>query len=150
MENGKEQAETRAEPTIEIVEIEVENVDKEPVKANGKMAEKYLCTKCEFVTSVPRFLREHKIAHEGQYQCQRGCKVRFLEWKQLDEHIKNHHTNSNQSAKEEIFKCGECDETFDAKFQCRQHIKSNDQNFPKLPSSNKPPEKANNQAWMDY
>ena len=80
--------------------------------------QKQKCNSCDYQTSVPRHLQSHKLAHEGQYQCQRGCKkVAFKTVKLLDEHIKLQHSNIDVNE----YPCDMCDSEFTAQFQLRQH-----------------------------
>ena len=53
-------------------------------------------------------MKSHKLAHTGQYQCQKGCKESLKTIQLLDEHHKEKHSKSHTN----IFKCEECDHTF--------------------------------------
>lgn len=64
------------------------------------------CNEYDFKSRVRKYLKSHMIAHhQGQYQCQRGCREQFKEWNSLDEHHKNQHGQPNSSE----FKCDQCD-----------------------------------------
>ena len=89
--------------------------DDNPRKNTG---EKLKCKSCNYQTNVPRHLQSHRLAHEGQYQCQRGCKkVAFKTPSLLDEHIKLQHNQTNVTE----YACDMCDSKFNAQFQLRQH-----------------------------
>ena len=32
------------------------------------------CKECDYKTKVQKYMKSHKLAHTGQYQCQKGCK----------------------------------------------------------------------------
>ena len=50
------------------------------------------CSECDFKTAVRKYLKSHMIAHhEGQYQCQRGCRDKFKTWSNLDDHHNKKH-----------------------------------------------------------
>lgn len=87
------------------------------------LGEKQKCDECDFETCVPKYIKGHKVVkHDnGQYQCQRGngCKAAFKTLRDLDEHIKSVHGQSN--AKPSTFQCDKCDQTFDARAKLRVH-----------------------------
>ena len=47
------------------------------------------CHECDFKTRVRTYMKSHRMVHEGQYQCQRGCKEKFKTWSILDDHHKS-------------------------------------------------------------
>ena len=63
-------------------------------------------------------MKGHNVAHTGQYQCLRGCKLAFKTLSLLDEHIKLQHSE----AKAIEYSCDKCDSKFIAQYQLRQHI----------------------------
>ena len=76
-------------------------------------------------------MKSHKMAHEGQWKCQRGCKEAFKTWTILDEHHKSKHS----VPKAPEFKCAQCDLIFTSKQHLRQHVvtkheRSNNSNMP--------------------
>ena len=54
------------------------------------------CNECDFKTRVRTYMKSHKMAHEGQYQCQRGCKEKFKTFSILEEHHENKHTSNKK------------------------------------------------------
>ena len=52
------------------------------------MGQTQKCNACDFQTCVPKYLKGHKVKHSGQFMCQRGCKLKFILFKDLDGHIK--------------------------------------------------------------
>ena len=81
--------------------------------------EKQKCKSCDYKTNIPVHLKGHnRVQHEGQYQCQMGCKARFVKLSQLDEHVKEKHNVH----KAQTFDCGECDKKLSEKHQLRQHL----------------------------
>jgi hypothetical protein len=77
------------------------------------------CKECEFQTRVKKYMTSHKMAHEGKYQCQQGCRDKFKTLRLLDDHHKTH------GAKAEVeFKCNICAAKFASMHHLRQHVKS--------------------------
>ena len=73
------------------------------------------CSECDFKTAVRKYLKSHMIAHhEGQYQCQRGCRDKFKTWSNLDDHH-----NKKHSIKQ--FNCNTCDSAFKTKENLDEH-----------------------------
>ena len=60
------------------------------------------------------------MAHEGQYQCQRGCKEKFKTFSILDEHHKSKHTTNTKQTFE--LKCNVCNSIFTSQHHLRQHV----------------------------
>ena len=80
------------------------------------------CNECDFKTRVRTYLKSHRMVHEGQYQCQRGCREKFKTWSILDEHHKSKHSApTNQT---EVFKCDVCKSSFLSKQNLRHHIEA--------------------------
>ena len=75
------------------------------------------CDQCDFKTRVRKYLKSHRMSHEGQYKCQRGCNEMFKSWKLLDEHQRNKHSAPPIAE----FKCDKCNSTFSAIHHLRQH-----------------------------
>ena len=64
-------------------------------------------------------MESHTIgAHSGQFMCQRGCNIWYNNVRDLDKHIKTHHREPEPV----IYNCDQCDSSFGAQFQLRQHI----------------------------
>ena len=74
------------------------------------------------------------MVHEGQYQCQRGCRDKFRTWSILDEHQKSKYTPTTKE--KEIFKCDVCKSTFLSKQHLRHHIGAKHTNQTNPPTSN--------------
>ena len=83
------------------------------------MGQKQKCNECDFKTCVPKYLKGHKVKHSGQFMCQRGCKMKFTLFKDLDEHIKTAHSHQQP---QNVYQCGKCDEKFNETHKLRQHI----------------------------
>ena len=74
------------------------------------------CNECDFKTRVRTYMKSHKMAHEGQYQCQRDCKEKFKTFSILDDHNKIKHTSNKKQTLE--FKCNVCN----SQHHLRQHV----------------------------
>ena len=106
----------------EVQDETTENIHESTDNSGAKMDNQteFKCNQCNFRTEKRHILTGHKVAHTvGQYQCQRGCKLVFKTWKNLDEHIKKEHAEKQQSNE---YKCDQCDETFTAQYHLRQHL----------------------------
>ena len=75
------------------------------------------CNQCDFKTRVRKYMKSHKMKHEGQYQCQRGCNEKFKTHQILDKHHKSEHS----SQPPETFKCDICNDNFTSQQKLRQH-----------------------------
>ena len=118
---SKQQNENKDDAEIEIV-IEKETTTQATksyadIINNGK--NKHRCYECNYETKVKTHVRGHMLAHKGQYQCPRGCKVAFKTVAGLEEHLKTMHRVPQQV---NGYTCIHCDIIFPAQFQLRQHM----------------------------
>ena len=109
---------------------------RENEKDNGSTEEddRIQCKECDFKTRVRKYMKSHKMVHEGQYQCQRGCRDTFKTWRILDEHHKNKHSPTTKET--EVFKCDVCSSTFLSKQHLRHHIEAKHSKQTNPPKSN--------------
>ena len=120
-EKAKDEVIPRQTDKEEEVVEEVQEVEDDRIKYK----------ECDFKTRVRTYMKSHKMAHEGQWKCQRGCKEAFKTWTILDEHHKSKHS----VPKAPEFKCAQCDLIFTSKQHLRQHVvtkheRSNNSNMP--------------------
>ena len=107
------------EDTPEII-IEDPNSKEDTAKEKslGESDDREKCNECDFKTRVRKYMKSHKMAHEGQYQCQRGCKLKFKTLRILDEHHKSKH-----AIKQTVeYKCDKCNLSFTSQHHLRQHL----------------------------
>ena len=84
------------------------NRTKQEEELNEPEDDRAKCDQCDFKTRVRKYMKSHKMKHEGQYQYQRGCRENFKSLRLVDEHHKEKH----RSPPIIEFKCRTCNSMF--------------------------------------
>jgi uncharacterized C2H2 Zn-finger protein len=99
------------------------NKSNEGQEDNGKenkTEEIIKCNECDYVPKIRKHIRSHRLlAHQGEFQCQRGCKTAFKTVDLLDEHIKMKHSIPKENHE---FKCNQCSSIFSSQHYLRIHV----------------------------